>query len=491
MSGQSDSLRRLQALLSRAHEELDTELKGWLDFSTEEHKANLAQAILALANHGGGFVLIGFTKKNGSWVPEAQHPSDLEGYSQDCVNDIVQRYADPSFHCTVNHVLHPENGLLYPIVMVPGPHKVPIRAKRDGPNGQHVHQNLYYIRRPGPKSEPPQTGLEWGELIDRCIMAAREDLLERIREILQGVLTVPAISGKEDETKVFNDLIRELLQGGLSVTATSGKEDETKILNDWIDRSTSRFNELVKEKLRDEKPSRYSKGTWCVAYVIKGIKPFTSLAEFREVLNNVRGHESGWPPWWVPNRPEIASYSYNGLVECWLKDLRGDIFGNDRTDNFRFTGHSDFWQASPKGMMFLLRGYQEDSARDIEPGTIVDLILPIWRIGECLLHAERLAKAMKANEAPTIAFRCMWTGLANRTLVSWANPRRPFFGPRGPSKQDSVTSERIIPSDQISETLPELVKALTRPLYEAFDFYDVAANVVREELLNMRRGNLG
>jgi hypothetical protein len=58
----------------------------------------------------------------------------------------------------------------------------------------------------------------------------------------------------------------------------------------------------------------------------------------------------------------------------------------------------------------------------------------------------------------------------------------------GASKQDSVTSQRIIPSDQISETLPELVKALTQPLYEAFDFYDVPATLVREELLNMRGG---
>jgi hypothetical protein len=464
MSGQSDSLRRLQPLLSRAHEELDTELKGWLDLSTEEHKANLAQAILALANHGGGFVLIGFTKKDGSWVPEEPHPSDLEEYSQDCVNDIVQRYADPSFHCIVNHVVHPENGLLYPVVMVPGPHKVPVRAKRDGPNGQHVHQNLYYIRRPGPKSEPPQTGLEWGELINRCIMAARDDLLERIREILQGGPPVPAISGKEDETKV---------------------------LNDWIDQSTSRFNALVKEKLGDEKPSRYSKGTWCVAYVVKDVKCSLGLSEFLGVINNVRGHETGWPPWWVPNRPEIAPYPYNGLVECWIKDLRGDIFGNDRTDNFRFTGHSDFWQASPKGMMFLLRGYQEDSTRDVEPGTILDLILPIWRMGECLLHAERLAKMLMRTEATTIAFRSVWTGLTGRTLVSWANPRRPFFDPRGPSRQDSVTSECTIPSDQISETLPELVKGLTQPLYEAFDFYDVPATVVREELLNMRGAKFG
>jgi hypothetical protein len=461
MSEQADSLRRLQALLSRAHEDLDTELKGWLDLSSEEHRANLAQALLALANHGGGFVLVGFTKKDGSWEPDDRRPPNLDAYSQDCVNDIVQRYADPSFHCAVNHVIHPENGLSYPIVIVPGPHRVPIRAKRDGPNLEHVHQNLYYIRRPGPKSEPSQTGLEWAALINRCIMAARDDLLERIREILQGGL--PSISAREDEVK---------------------------ILDDWVDQSLNRFNALVKEKLADEKPSRYSKGTWYVAYVIKGVTLSMGLNEFLKVLNKVRGHESGWPPWWVPSRNEIAPYARDQLVECWIKDLRGDIFGNDRTNVFRFTGHSDFWQASPKGKMFLLRGYQEDSARNAEPGTILDLVLPIWRIGECLLHAERLVKTLMGNETTTIAFRSVWTGLTGRTLVSWAEPRRVLFLQRGPSRQDAVTSNRIIPSDQISESLPELVKTLTQPLYEVFDFYDIPSNVVREELLKMKGTNL-
>jgi hypothetical protein len=259
-----------------------------------------------------------------------------------------------------------------------------------------------------------------------------------------------------------------------------------KELNDWIDQSLSRFNSLVEEKLRDEKPSRYSKGIWYVAYVIKGVTSSMELSEFREVLNNVRGHETGWPPWWVPSRESIAPYPCDGLVECWLRDLRGDIFGPARTDAFRFSGHSDFWRASPKGMMFLLRGYHEDSELSAEPGTVLDVTLPIWRMGECLLHAERLAKTLKGNEATTIAFRSVWTGLTGRTLVSWATPRRLFFDPRGPSRQDSVTSERIIRSDQISETLPEIVKSLTQPLYEAFDFYDVPSTVVREELLKMR-----
>ena len=40
----------------------------------------------------------------------------------------------------------------------------------------------------------------------------------------------------------------------------------------------------------------------------------------------------------------------------------------------------------------MLRGYVEDSAEtQIEPGTAFDLTVPIWRAGECLLHAAKLA----------------------------------------------------------------------------------------------------
>ena len=49
--------RRLNDLILAPSEDLDVEVKGWLDLSTGEHKATLAKALLALANHGGGFHL--------------------------------------------------------------------------------------------------------------------------------------------------------------------------------------------------------------------------------------------------------------------------------------------------------------------------------------------------------------------------------------------------------------------------------------------------
>ena len=441
--------RRLQDLLAYPREDLDKELKSWLNLSQEDDKANIAKAILALANHGGGYILIGFVKEEGNWVPAEPRPSSLNGYTQDIVNGIVQRYADPPFHCRVYSQSHPKTAQLFPIITVPGNHKVPIRAKRDGPNREHVQMNAYYIRRPGPKSEPPQSGREWDDLINRCIRAAREDLLENIRDLLFGSVR----------------LSRTL----------SPQEEARKRLEEWVQKSRVQWQSLVNKKLSDEKPSRYSKGIWIVAYSIVGdFKPPTR-SDFLNILKKVEGHETGWPPWWVPSGGEIAPYPYNGLIECWLatKGRFGDA------------AHSDFWRASPQAMMFLLRGYQEDIYPDkFEPGTIFDLTLPVWRVGECLLHAERLANIL-ADQSTSIIFRVTWEGLSDRTLTAWANPRRILFG-NLQSRQDSVTSEVVVSTDRISTTLPEIVGALTQPLYEVFNFFKPPSKMIQEELSKMR-----
>jgi transcriptional regulator with XRE-family HTH domain len=441
-------LKRFQDLIAYPREDLDKELKGWIDLSQGDAQANVAQAILALANHGGGYILIGFIKSNGDWVPDKNRPSNLKSFTQDAVNGIVQSYADPQFHCEVHHVAHPQDGQIFPIIVVPGNHKVPIRAKRDGPDRKHVHMNTYYIRRPGPKSEAPQSADEWNSLINRCVKTAREDLLDNIREILFGISTPTRILTPEEE--------------------------ERQKLDKWISESKSRWQSLMSEKLPSEKPSRYSYGVWIAAYSISGDRESPDSGDLLKVLKKIEGTETGWPPWWIPTRAEITPYAYEGLIECWLKDnITGDA------------AHSDFWRASREGMMFLLRGYQEDSIpNELKPGTVLDLTIPVWRTGECLLHAERLAKTLAKGPA-SIRFRMTWTGLAGRVLKSWANRSRSLFSERT-SQQDSVTSEVVVGADRISATLPEIVSSLTRPLYEAFDFFKPSMEMVQEELSAMR-----
>ena len=195
---------------------------------------------------------------------------------------------------------------------------------------------------------------------------------------------------------------------GIPVKVSRVPSDGDKArLEQWIDESTNRFSSLVENNLPNEKPSRYSQGTYMVAYSLVGSFEPPSLGDLLGILSKIRGNETDWPPWLIMTSPNLAPYPYEGIIECWLKDSLS-----------KDAAHSDFWRASPQGMMFLVRGYEEDSeAARLKPGTILDLVLPIWRIAEYLLHAERLARELKA-ELASVVFCVKWSGLSGRVLRS-------------------------------------------------------------------------
>ena len=113
---EASGLRRLERLVAQPQEALEVELKGWLDLDSREAQADLAKALIALANSGGGFVVIGFTEQDGRVEPAPGHPAAFEMYSQDRIAGIVERYAEPTFHCEVRQVRRVVDGGLYPVI---------------------------------------------------------------------------------------------------------------------------------------------------------------------------------------------------------------------------------------------------------------------------------------------------------------------------------------------------------------------------------------
>ena len=105
----------LQPLISEPREDLAVEYKNWLDFAQEEHKATLAKSCIALANHGGGFLVIGFEEQADSLISIAC-PANIAEISQDTVNSVIRRYADPEFHCQLLTIAHPTTHVSHPIV---------------------------------------------------------------------------------------------------------------------------------------------------------------------------------------------------------------------------------------------------------------------------------------------------------------------------------------------------------------------------------------
>lgn len=444
----TDDERRLAELLRDPRETLDIEIKTWLDLGLREHQALLAKAIIALANHGGGFIIVGFERVGDRLAPGAARPESFASYNADAVNGIVHRYAEPSFHCDLRIIPHPSTNERFPVVVVPGGQRVPIRSKRDGPDGKGIQKDVYYIRRPGPQSEPPQSSREWDDLVQRCVRAGRELLLSSVRDILSGRLS--------DSPP----------PGSASMLA----------LDKMVEQSITKWQSLI-EKLPPASSARCPHGYWWVAYRVSGVRESLTAGELREIMSSKRIKHTGWPPWWVPTREGIRPYPSAGGIECWL--------GGDSDNQFRDAASSDFWRASPKGLFFLLRGYDEDG-QHIEPdkpGTIMSIVVTIWRVGECLRHAEDMALEIGDINAKVL-FRVHWTGLQGRWLRA---PHRYYFWEPKQWKSDetAVSAEVSVDAAKIGISLAELVHELLTPLYERFDFYRPDIDLIQKELEQM------
>lgn len=165
-------------------------------------------------------------------------------------------------------------------------------------------------------------------------------------------------------------------------------------------------------------------------------------------------------------------------MECWLKQ-----------STFRAPLQSDFWRASPEGLLYLVKGYMEDLAIWVQderyplplPGTEFYVENPMWQVGEVLLHAGQMARQL--SDSPiTLRVQFRWEGLGGRYLAP-ALGRGGIFMRRRVSQLTAITSPLIsIASTEIRSTLAETVATLTKPLYRAFDFYEVEIGAIQAEL---------
>ena len=104
------SNEELRPFVTQPREDLSVEYKDWLDLSNNEHKATLAKAAIALANHGGGYIVIGFAER-GETLESGPKPSETTAITQDLVNQAINRYAEPVFQCGVYIVPHPDTNV--------------------------------------------------------------------------------------------------------------------------------------------------------------------------------------------------------------------------------------------------------------------------------------------------------------------------------------------------------------------------------------------
>jgi hypothetical protein len=443
---------RFEDWLISPTETLDFEVKGWLDLKDPEPRGIVVKALIALENHGGGFLLIGFTESQGRLIPDTQRPDSLAQYGTDEINSIIKRNAEPSFHAHVTFQKHPETGEEFPLIQVPGTSKVPVRSRSATPNGS-LKLNVYYIRRSGPASEAPMDGTEWDALIRRCVLNQRNDIIDILRSFIPSVAP-----------------------GNLNTLV-----DERSGLNQFVSDSFVRWS-AINSSLPSDDPSKINNGWFSFACQIVGQTKRLPPNLILESVEKLRKY-TGWPIFVALHQPDSKPYLKDGALEASLTKLKTPS-----------PAHADFWRIHPEGYFYMLRGYQEDdlqmlaeTRKERAPGTGLDLTVPVWRVAEFLLRSEELGRAMY-EDGFSMILRCEWSGLQGRELFMF-NPRRMLFDGHLCST-NSVISEGKFRQGAISDMLPDVVKSLTEDLYQHFDFFQPPAKFYDEEISLMRTGRM-
>lgn len=435
------SLNELEALFGLQGETLATELKAWLDLSTPEGKANLAKAAIALANHGGGTIVMGLRESSTGPLISEPLPSNIPRYNVDDVNAAINRYADPSVHCDVVHLLHPTSRHEHAFVVVPGGHRTPIMSVRDLPG--KIASQVAYIRKAGPKSEPPYTSEEWRVLITRCVQNEREALLDSIRIILQGQSLERAETEEVDKLEAFQKSSR------------------------------ARWKKML-ESVPSDSPVRFQHGSYEQVYKVLDVAPTPDLREVKNRLSKASEIKmTGWGPFVFFTRPPIGPIPAGDAIEAWLGYAENGV-SDPR--------HADFWRVSRDGFLYEIRGFDEDFTEKAKPGTVLDLTTPIWRIGETILYVARYAELFADD--PEIAMQIEYRGLAGRELRSIFDQRYLSYDRR--CVIDSLVIRGQQRASVITDNTVEVLMALLSPLYEAFDFAPLTTDMISRELAKFR-----
>jgi transcriptional regulator with XRE-family HTH domain len=188
-------------------------------------------------------------------------------------------------------------------------------------------------------------------------------------------------------------------------------------------------------------------------------------------------------------REDLAPRDVGGAIEVWVRPEGEGVTRNLTSD----PAHCDFWRALPSGRLFLIRGYQEDGQETFPPGSVFDTTLPVWRMGEALLHAERPAGLMQksADSSVTVRFRALYTGLAGRLLRNWANPISELLLEGRPARSDEVLLEAEMSAHDISSRLSEILLPMMASIYERFGVVGLTTSRIDAEVSRLLSRKIG
>jgi hypothetical protein len=442
----------LDALLNAPHENLDVELKSWINPSADDAIAKIARSCIALRNNNGGHLVIGI--RNDGQPDQGNAPSDPSAtFHVDTIQRIVGLYSSELFAIEVQ--FGARGGQLYPVISIPPGVRTPVAAKRDLESAGKllIKDHAVYVRSLSSNntvsSSEARRG-DWERLVQICFDNREADIGGFVRRHLaaldmgQFAAFQTALSGVRQQSST--ERAREILDDG-----------RRRCLGALSERSVDVSEVGVRE----------------AAVVVDGeVPPHAVTNSFMQKLFVSQPRHTGWPVWLdsrpakeEADRPRVSDGAFEALLV-------------GRLLNRSFI---DYWRIDPRGVFYAARGIEDDLSKQSggpTPGTQLDFLLQVSRVAEIISVALSFARAMGCDASKTsLVFAFRWNKLKGRHLTSWVEPQRSYYS-SDQAYQDEFVTDVTVPLDTPLSALSPHVERAVRGLFGLFGGMEFESQVI-------------
>ncbi|MEE3361798.1 MAG: ATP-binding protein [Pseudomonadota bacterium] len=444
------------AIIETQEESLEVEFKKTLDLANSEGKAKLAKEICALANYGGGWIIFGRTD-NGSTVNEL--PEELININQDMINQISASYLSPAPHCTLRWVTDVSNDIDLPVLRVPSHGSEPICGAKNGPDVKGkitgIKKGTYYNRSAGPVSEAMTSPAEWKEVIRRCVLSEKSELLSA----LTVMITQP--SPRQEDVESPLDL------------------EFSFVVDEWLKQTTT----------IDEEPSP-AKNFIVFGFELIGARDI-SIEKIKSTLQSMPSHHLGPHHFFTTsNYVEMAPHlvenaGIDGLQANKIRDEQGN-----------YDDWPSFWRISESGAGVSVGIFWEDSAWI--KNAIENKSSRTWQRGSNIWIASQIASidtfmadirhfAEKIGFDGLVRIKIVYNGLKDRKLNSARSIMS--YSQKYVSKQDTRSIDLTFELDALERSVrSSAIATIAQQLNKPFQGPSINADTVLNALANYRSG---
>ena len=441
----------------RYSEGLALELKSWLDPSRLEHRAVIVRTLIALRNHGGGSLFIGF-KDDGSPRPDAAGFDVRTTYHPDLVQELVSRHASNRF--TVTTEIVETSGIDYVRIDVEAGVRTPVRVTtsitgdRDGRPFTHLAEGSVPVRTLQANGRPStaECGNEdWERLMQICFDNREADIGRFLRrhlpssaETIAGFIEAIHDAAPPKASERVSSLL-DLGRGQFVQAMSRLPSTETALLESWGGREAGMI-------------------------ITPAPTGFGATADFlRRMISSVPRHTS-YPPW-------LDTSVFGASPEVRNSQWQGTLLHTERFDALTFEIFD------PKGEFYERRLVLPDVIarhNKAKPKVILGERQTIADVAEVLLTGIAFAAAMNVgDEHHTLNFGFRWSGLRDRLIDDW------FIGTRNQHvavEEQSRVIQVSFPADTPGASLAPIIADALSPLFEMFRGYATSATQIDDTL---------